>query len=122
MLSGVLVGESLRGGAELSGVPLTLTRVRRVSGAGAADGQPADWTLLDFEAEERHAQALAAALADCLSPDGGWYADFRSDTEVYVVFAGRVCHYRRGDAAGRERAVAHARSMGVPETQLDWAG
>lgn len=67
MFTGVLVGESLRSGGELSGVPLTVARVRRVAGAGAGDGQPADWTLLDFRAEERDAPALAAALADRLS-------------------------------------------------------
>ncbi|MBO1334446.1 hypothetical protein [Streptomyces sp. VRA16 Mangrove soil] len=121
MFEGVLVGESLRAGAELSGVPLSVNRVRRVAGAGATDAQPADWTLIDFTVPDSAAPALAAALARCLSADGGWYADFRSDQEVYVVLADRVCRYRRGDAAGRERARAYARSAGVPETQLDWA-
>ncbi|MGY0022062.1 hypothetical protein ACVHNB_24280 [Streptomyces sp. YJ-C3] len=95
--------------------------MRRVTGVGAGHGQPADWTLLDFEAEERHGPALAGALSECLSPDGGWYADFHSDTEVYVVLAGQVCRYRRGDTAGRERARAQARRSGVPEAQLDWS-
>ncbi|MCQ4205981.1 hypothetical protein [Streptomyces longispororuber] len=120
MVSGVLVAESLRADGELSGVPLSLTRVRRVRAAGVGDGQPADWTLLHFEAADRDAPALADALADCLSPEGGWYADFHGATEVYVVFAGHVCRYRRGDAAGREAARAHGRSVGVPEEQLDW--
>ncbi|MFJ9173430.1 hypothetical protein [Streptomyces sp. NPDC102360] len=120
MVTGVLVGESLRAGCELSGVPLTLTRLRRVSGAGVTPGQPAEWTLLDFEATDQDAAPLADALSYCLSPEGGWYADFRSDTDVYVVFAGHVCHYPRGETAGREAAQAYARSVGVPEEQIDW--
>ncbi|MEV5611256.1 hypothetical protein [Streptomyces sp. NPDC052225] len=105
----------------MSAVPSAVSRVRRVAVAGAAPGQPADWTLLDFEADARDGDALAAALAGCLSPEGGWYADLHSADEVYVVLAGQVHRYRRGDANGREAVRAQARARGVPEAQLDWA-
>ena len=49
-----------------------------------------------------------------------WYANFQSATEAYVVFAGQVFRYPRGDAAGRARAQAHGRLLGIPEPQLDW--
>jgi hypothetical protein len=52
--------------------------------------------------------------------DGGWYVDFHSPEETFVVFAGRVCRYRRGDERGRAEAEAYARARGVPQAQLDW--
>ena len=58
----------------------------------------------------------ASALA--AGPGERGYANFQSATEAYVVFAGQVFRYPRGDAAGR--AQAHGRLHGIPELQLDW--
>ena len=64
--------------------------------------------------------AALRTLSGALDERLGWYCDFRSATETYVVFSQRVFRYPRGDAPGREEAEAHARSVGVPESQLDW--
>ena len=53
-------------------------------------------------------------------PDPSHYANWNSDTEATVVFPGKIFRYPRGDQAGREQALAHGRSVGVPEPQLDW--
>ncbi|WP_329116724.1 hypothetical protein [Streptomyces sp. NBC_01465] len=120
MLRGVLIGESLRAGADVSEVPLLVTRLRRIAVGSAAPDQPGHWTLLDFEAPEDDAEPLAEALASALAPTGGWYVNFNTAGEAYVVFAGRICRYPRGNAAGRARAQAYGRLAGVPEPQLDW--
>jgi len=52
--------------------------------------------------------------------DSGWYVDFRSADETFVVFAGRVFRYRRRDKRRRAEAEAYARARGVPQAQLDW--
>jgi hypothetical protein len=39
---------------------------------------------------------------------GGLYVDFRSPDETFVVFAGRVFRYRRGDDRRRAEAVYSA--------------
>ena len=119
-LSGVLISESLRVGGELSGVPLQLTAIERIAVGDATADQPRHWTLLHFRAPEDTAGQLAEALTNCLAPTGGWYVDFSTTTETYVVFAGRVFRYARGDAAARAEVQAYARSVGVPESQLDW--
>jgi hypothetical protein len=59
------------------------------------------------------------ALAGALEPEA-WYCDFHSEDETFVVFADRVFRYPRGDKAGRESAEDYARSVGVPEAQIDW--
>jgi hypothetical protein len=82
--------------------------------------QPPVWTFLDFEVPEQRADELATTLADALLREDGWYADFQSDAEHVVVFAGRAFRYRKGDAAAREEVVAYGRAAGTPEHQLDW--
>ena len=119
MLTGILVGESVRIGAALEGLALRLHRVAVVEAIDPAPGQPPRWTLLEFGAEEKEAPNLAAALARCLD-SGPWYASFTAGDEVFVVFADRIFRYSRGDRSGRARAAQYARTMGVPEKQLDW--
>lgn len=117
---GLVIGESIRTGAELKTVPLTVRRIWRAASGDVSAGQPMLWTFIEFEADESHAGVLAGALADVLDRDGGWYTDFRTADETFVVYAGRVFRYPRGDGAGRAEAAAHGRSVGVPEDQLDW--
>lgn len=120
MIEGVLIAESLRVGAELTGVPLVTRKISRVLAGDVSAGQPELWTFVHFEAVEQDAEALAGALAKALEQRLGWYADFRTPDETFVVFSGRIFRYPRGDGPGRAEAAAYARSVGVPESQLDW--
>ena len=120
MLTGVVMAESLRSDAKLDGGLINITSVRRIAVEGAADGQPPVWTLLEFKADEAHAEALAGQLAAALDAAGAWYVDFHSTDQSFVVFAGRVLRYRRGDTDGRREAERCARSIGVPDSQLGW--
>jgi hypothetical protein len=120
MITGTLIAESLRVGTELTGVPVRVVRIWRGE-VGAADGQPTLWTVLDFEAEDGQAADLAVALSAALDPAGPWYVDFATAAETFVVFADKVFRYPRGDRAGRVAAAGHARSIGVPPEQIDWA-
>ena len=118
--SGALLGESLRPGAVLDGIPLAVTKIYRAALGNAEAGQPELWTIIDFEVPADRARELAEALSRLLLADGGWYCDFRSAEEVFIVFSGRIFRYPRGDRAGRARAEEYGRSVGVPEAQLDW--
>jgi hypothetical protein len=119
MLRGAIVAESLRLGAVVEGVPLVVRKLERID--AGVEKQPPQWTLLWFEADEADADRLAAALAGALEANCGWYADFHSDAEVTVVFAGRIFCYHRGDDIERAKVADYARSVGVPEEQLDWS-
>ncbi|MEV6483246.1 hypothetical protein [Streptomyces sp. NPDC051576] len=123
MITGYVLGESLRPGAVFAPHGLRIRKVERTDvSASAAAGQPGVWTLVEWEADDDGAAgAVAEALAAALEPALGWYADFTVGDERVVVFAGRVFRYRRGDEAGRAEAVAYGRSVGTPEHQLDWA-
>ena len=119
-VQGSLIGESLRVGAALEGVPLTVRKVSRADCGDEQAGQPRQWTFIDFEAPDTAADSLAQALSGALDESLGWYCDFRSADETFVVFARRVFRYARGDRVARAAAEDYARSVGVPEPQLDW--
>ena len=120
MITGVIIAESLRTGTSLTHDPkLSIRRLDRLEREDAAPGQPKTWTQLESEADEAGAEQLAEALADMLTGPG-WYADFHSDTEIFVMIPGRIFRYPAGDKNGRELALAHGRQSGVPESQLDW--
>ena len=119
MIEGTLIAESLRPGTNLENLRLTVRKISRYQAQGTSDDQPGIWTTLDFEADEDQAADLVQAFADALDQPG-WYVDFRSPTDTWVVFPGRAFRHPRGDAAGRAEAQAHGRQLAIPETQLDW--
>ena len=121
MASGNLIAESIRIGASVEAVPLTVEKVYRVQAGDESVGQPRVWTFIPFEVPDDDSVALAEALSAALEPTGGWYCDFRTTDETFVVFAGRIFRHRRGDRGARREAEEYARSVGVPEGQIDWS-
>ena len=118
-VTGTLIAESLRVGSSLDGLDVTVRKISRADVGDVDAGQPLTWTFLEFVADDADADRLAEALSRALDA-GGWYCDFRSATETFVVFSGRVFRYPKGDRAARSEAEEHGRSAGVPESQLDW--
>jgi hypothetical protein len=120
MIRGTLVSESLRVGADISGfADVSLVGVRRVQVASASPEQPSRWTMIEFEAPDALAGALAEAFAAALD-QRGWFVDFHTAADKYVVFPEHVFKYPRGDASGRTEAQAYAMRLGVPAAQIDW--
>jgi hypothetical protein len=120
MVTGYILVEGMRVGACLEGLPLGLLKIERYQMRTATPEQPPVWTMVKFEFEERDAERVAAALSEVISEEGGWYTDFSLDDETFVIFADRIFRYPRGDRAGRADVAAYGRSVGVPDTQLDW--
>jgi hypothetical protein len=116
---GTLIAESLRPGRPLA-VALTVHEIRRQQLVGGPPSQPPIWTFVEVELADDDAGAAADAIAACLDPVGGWYCDLHTAADTIVVFPGRVVRYRAGDPDGRRDAEDHARSLGIPEEQIDW--
>lgn len=119
MIQGTLIAESLRVGTVLDDLKLTVRTISRYRAGGTTPDQPEIWTTLDFVAEEAQADELAEAFSDVLDQPG-WYVNFESPAENFVVFPGRIFRYPRGDATGRAVAQAYGRQLAIPEPQLDW--
>lgn len=119
MIQGTLITESLRVGTNLENLKLTVRKISKYQAQGTTPDQPDIWTILGFEADEAGAGQLAEAFAGVLDQPG-WYVDFQSPAESFVVFPGRIFRYPRGDKAGRADAQAYGRQLAIPEPQLDW--
>ena len=119
VLSGTLIAESLKDDAVVD-VQLTVLKISRRDVGDLDAGQPRTWTLIEFIGTDDQAPLLARSLEHALQAPGGWYCDFRTETETFVVFASATFRYPRGDEHGRSKAAAHARSVGVPPSQHDW--
>ena len=117
---GVLIVESLRVGGRIDGIPWRVHARTRFDAPADPVGGPPTWTFLEFEADLDDAERLATAFERALDGSLAWYASFRSDREMFVVFAGRSFRYDLGDAAAKAEAESYARSIGVPDAQLDW--
>lgn len=116
MYTGLLLKESLLDESVLEGLRITRTETWHVE--NAADFQPKIWTAISIEGPDDEADDAAARLSRAIRPD--WYANLSTDAYNLVVFQDRVFKYRCGDPAGRAEAQAYARSVGIPEHQLDW--
>ena len=77
--------------------------------------QPKYWTATFFHAEsEGFIVELSRSLKD------SWYVDLSDRAHKVLVFRNKVIRYLPGDAAGKRRAEEYCRSIGVPESQIDW--
>lgn len=120
MIKGTLIAESLRVGSSLAGIPLVVREIRRSAVEGLPAYQPGVWTVIEFDADDSDAEMLATDLAGILA-EPGWYVNYSSASETFVVYPGRIFRYPRGDQIGRREAQAYGRILGVPEPQLDWS-
>jgi hypothetical protein len=122
VIRGTIILESLRVDASLTGFRMVVTEVGRgrpkLSPEQVAAGIPELWCGVDFELEDEKAGELVIALSAALAP--GWYANFCSATETFIIYPGRTFRYPRRDPARRAEAHAYGRTLGIPDHQLDW--
>lgn len=116
MFKGLLLRESLKDEGVLDLVWVTKTEVWDVE--NAEGGQPERWTAISFAGESDRADEVAEAMSHVIKPK--WYANFSTETHVYVIFADKVFKYVKGDAQERAEAQVYAISVGIPESQVDW--
>ncbi len=118
MIEGTLIMESLRTGTALADLGLTVQRISRYRAGGATPGQPGIWATLDFEADEARAEELAGVFAEVLAQPG-WYVNFQTPAESFIIFPGRIFRYPRG--RGRQGGGPGPRPPApIPDPQLDW--
>lgn len=118
MVNGAVIMESLHPGVVFDDSQICLRRLSRLAVSDATPQQPDVWTLVEFSSP-LEPRVLASLFAAALAGPG-WYVNFDTDDQTFVVFPGRVFHYRHGDEKGRDEVMGYARTVGVPDSQLDW--
>jgi hypothetical protein len=118
MVNGAVIMESLRPGVVFDESQICLRRLSRLEVSNATPQQPDVWTLVEFSSPLEPG-ALASLFAAALTGPG-WYVNFDTDDQTFVVFPGRVFYYQHGDEKRRDGVMAYARTVGVPDSQLDW--
>jgi hypothetical protein len=115
MIQGVLIAESLRTETTLDDLRIVVSKITRFRPRVTTRDQASVWTLLHFEVDEARAENLAHMLASALD-EPGWYADFFSPYETFVVSrvecfatsaAMRVVGWRQRNTAGRSTSPKH---------------
>jgi hypothetical protein len=120
VIKGAIILESLREDARIGDMGLVVRELYRFRPDVTAPGLPGVWSVIEFEGPESCADQLAESLASTLSDQQGWCVEFRSQADTFIAFRGKHFRYPRGDEQGRAEAQQYGRTVGVPESQLDW--
>jgi hypothetical protein len=114
--TGLLLKESLQDERVLDLIEVIKTETWHID--NTADFQPNIWTALTFEGDENQADTIAEKMSQSLKPR--WYINISTEKHAYVIFLGKVFKYPKGDQLKRAEAENYARSLGIPESQIDW--
>ncbi|MBN2440429.1 MAG: hypothetical protein JXJ04_03770 [Spirochaetales bacterium] len=116
MFKGLLLKESLTSEKVLDLITITKTEIWE--NEGGSPPQPEKWTALSFEGPRHKADIFADELAKVMKPE--WYANFSTESDVYVIFENRVFNYPKGNEMMLEMVREYAISKGIPQNQIDW--
>ena len=80
------------------------------------------WTLHKIEVPAEKAAEVAEKISAALDREHDWYADYKTDTEHYIIYRDKVFHItNRSDKKQYDEAKAYGISVGIPEYQVDFS-
>ncbi len=85
MAAGALIAESLKLNAPLELLPLAVRKVTRLGPLDSDSCAAQGVDIIEFSVPDEHAPDLAEALEGVLDEELGWYCDFRTEHETFVV-------------------------------------
>ena len=119
--SGVIIEESLTDNSVLNDVNIISTKVEPVTEKHKTPWVK-QWTLHTVEISEEKAAEVADKISKVSDKAHSWYADFKTETEHYVIYTGRVFHITdRTDKKQYDEATAYGISTGIPDYQVDFS-
>lgn len=117
---GVIIEESLENKEVLKKVKITSTKVEKVTEKHQTLWL-SQWTLHSVEIPENEAKIIAEEISQSLNRGHSWYADFKNDTNHYIIFRDKVFCVDRKSKEQYNKAARHGVSLGIPEYQLDFS-
>lgn len=119
--NGVIIEESLTDNSVLNDVNIISTKVEPVT---EKHNTPwvRQWTMHTVEIPADKASEVAKKISEALDKNHDWYADFKTETEHYVVYASKVFHITdRTNKKQCDEATAYGISIGIPDYQVDFS-
>lgn len=119
--NGVIIEESLTDKSVLNDVTIISTKVEPVTEKHKTPWVK-QWTLHTVEISDDKAMEVADKISKALDKDHDWYADFKTETEHYVLYTGKVFHITdRTDKKQYDEATEYGVSIGIPDYQVDFS-
>ena len=116
---GVIIEESLENKDILKDVKILDTKVEEVT-----EEHKTPWikqrTLHTVEIPENQVQDIAEKISKALDSKHNWYADFKTDTNHYIIFRDKVFFVDRHSKEQYDEAKKYGISLGIPEYQVDF--
>jgi hypothetical protein len=118
---GVIIEESLTDNSVLNDVNIISTKVEPVTEKHKTPWVK-QWTLHTVEIPEEKAAEVGDKISKALDKTHDWYADFKTETEHYVIYTDKVFHITdRTDKKQYDEATAYGISIGIPDYQVDFS-
>lgn len=118
---GIIIEESLTDNSVLNEVNIVSTKVEPVTESHQTPWIK-QWTMHTVEVPKEKAAELAYRISKVLDKPHNWYADFKTDTEHYVIYSDKVFHITdRTDKEQYEQATEYGISIGIPDYQVDFS-
>lgn len=118
---GVIIEESLCDTSVLTEVTVISTKTEAVTESHKTPWVK-QWTMHTVEIPDNKAYPVAQKISCVLDNEHNWYADFKSSTEHYVIYTGKVFHITdRTDKKQYDEAAEYGISIGIPEYQVDFS-
>jgi len=119
--SGIIIEESLADRSVLKDVNILSTKVEPVTEKHKTPWVK-QWTLHTVEIPAGNVAEVAKKISKALDKTHDWYADFKTETEHYVIYAGKVFHITdRSDKKQYDEATEYGISIGIPDYQVDFS-
>lgn len=119
--SGVIIEESLIDKTVIADAIIISTRAELVT---EKHNTPwvTQWTMHTVEIPAEDAASFAQKISRALDDTHSWYADFKNETEHYVIYPNRVFHITdRSDAHQYDEATQYGIAIGIPAYQVDFS-
>ena len=118
---GVIIEESLDDKAVLNDTKIVSTNIEPVTDEHKTPWVK-QWTLHNIEIPVGKAADIAEEISTALDREHAWYADYKTDTEHYVIYRNKVFHITdRSNKNQYDEAAAYGVSIGIPAYQVDFS-
>lgn len=86
------------------------------------DHRPKYWTALSFTSTHPDLpQQLSQVMIASPIPGESWFVDLKAGNTKYIVLRDLILSYTIGNRAEKEAVCQRLRSLGIPDSQMNWS-